>query len=54
MQYKPGRNILYNLYNKKVNRNASLKAFNKIKSKEYDAIRKHIPNFVKTFKSKLR
>ena len=43
---------LYNLYNKKVNRNASLKAFNKIKSKEYDAIRKHIPNFVNSFKDK--
>ena len=43
---------LYNLYNKKVNRTASLKAFNKIKITEYDAIRKHIPNFVKTFKDK--
>lgn len=43
---------LYNLYNKKVNRSASLKAFNKIKITEYDAIRKHIPIFVKTFKDK--
>ncbi|CAB4148884.1 hypothetical protein UFOVP528_29 [uncultured Caudovirales phage] len=43
---------LYNLYNKKVNRTASLKVFNKIKITEYDAIRKHIPNFVKTFKDK--
>lgn len=43
---------LYNLYNKKVNRTASLKAFNKIKTTEYDAIRKHIPIFVKTFKDK--
>ena len=43
---------LYNLYNKKINRTASLKAFNKIKITEYDAIRKHIPNFVKTFKDK--
>lgn len=42
----------YNLYNKKVNRNASIKAFKKIKSIEYDKIRKHIPIFVNSFKDK--
>lgn len=42
----------YNLYNKKVNRNASIKAFKKIKSTEYDKIRKHIPIFVNSFKDK--
>lgn len=42
----------YNLYNKKVNRNASIKSFKKIKSTEYDKIRKHIPIFVNSFKDK--
>lgn len=42
----------YNLYNKKVNRNASMKSFKKIKFTEYDKIRKHIPIFVNSFKDK--
>lgn len=42
----------YNLYNKKVNRNASIKSFKKIKPTEYDKIRKHIPIFVNSFKDK--
>lgn len=42
----------WNIYDKKVNRNASIKSFKKIKPTEYDKIRKHIPIFVKTFKDK--
>lgn len=42
----------WHLYNKKVNRSESERAFKKIKSNEYDKIREHIPIFVKTFKDK--
>lgn len=42
----------WNLYNKKLNRSESEKAFKKIKSTEYEKIREHIPIFVKTFKDK--
>lgn len=43
---------LWNLYNKKLNKEDSLNAFKKIKSSEYEVIKNHIPNFVKSFKDK--
>jgi hypothetical protein len=45
-------NEFWDLYNKKLNRELSEKAFKKIKESEYDLIKKHIPNFVKQFKDK--
>ena len=45
-------NEVWNLYNKKLNKDESLSAFKKIKSSEYEVIKNHIPNFVKTFKDK--
>jgi hypothetical protein len=45
-------NEVWELYNKKLNKEESFKAFKKIKSTEYDLIKKHIPNFVKQFKDK--
>ena len=45
-------NDLWNLYNKKLNKEDSVSAFKKIKSSEYEVIKNHIPNFVKTFKDK--
>ena len=45
-------NEFWDLYNKKLNRELSEKAFKKIKSSEYDLIKNHIPNFVKQFKDK--
>ena len=42
----------WNLYNKKLNKEDSVSAFKKIKSSEYEVIKNHIPNFVKTFKDK--
>ena len=45
-------NDLWNLYNKKLNKEESVNAFKKIKSSEYEVIKNHIPNFVKTFKDK--
>jgi hypothetical protein len=45
-------NDLWNLYNKKLNKEESVNAFKKIKSSEYEIIKNHIPNFVKSFKDK--
>ena len=45
-------NDLWNLYNKKLNKEDSVSAFKKIKSSEYEVIKNHIPNFVKQFKDK--
>ena len=45
-------NDLWNLYNKKLNKEESVNAFKKIKSSEYEIIKNHIPNFVKQFKDK--
>jgi hypothetical protein len=45
-------NEVWELYNKKLNKEESFKAFKKIKSTEYDLIKNHIPNFVKQFKDK--
>jgi hypothetical protein len=45
-------NEFWDLYNKKLNRELSEKAFKKIKESEYDLIKNHIPNFVKQFKDK--
>ena len=45
-------NEVWNLYNKKLNKDESLSAFKKIKSSEYEVIKNHIPNFVKQFKDK--
>ena len=45
-------NEVWNLYNKKLNKEESVNAFKKIKSSEYEVIKNHIPNFVKTFKDK--
>jgi hypothetical protein len=42
----------WNLYEKKLSKEESLTAFKKIKSSEYDLIKKHIPIFVKQFKDK--
>jgi hypothetical protein len=45
-------NEVWELYNKKLNKEESFKAFKKIKSNEYELIKNHIPNFVKQFKDK--
>jgi hypothetical protein len=45
-------NEFWDLYNKKLNRELSEKAFKKINESEYDLIKNHIPNFVKQFKDK--
>ena len=45
-------NEVWELYNKKLNKEESFKAFKKIKSTEYELIKNHIPNFVKQFKDK--
>ena len=45
-------NDLWNLYNKKLNKEESVNAFKKIKSSEYEVIKNHIPNFVKQFQDK--
>lgn len=45
-------NEVWNLYNKKLNKDESLSAFKKIKPSEYEIIKTHIPNFVKSFKDK--
>jgi hypothetical protein len=45
-------NTVWNLYNKKLNKDESLSAFKKIKSSEYELIKNHIPNFVNQFKDK--
>jgi hypothetical protein len=42
----------WNLYQKKINKEESLKSFKKIKPSEYEVIKNHIPNFVKSFKDK--
>lgn len=45
-------NEFWELYNKKLNKEDSIKAFKKIKSNEYELIKNHIPIFVKQFKDK--
>lgn len=45
-------NEFWELYNKKQNKEDSIKAFKKIKSSEYELIKNHIPIFVKQFKDK--
>lgn len=45
-------NEFWELYNKKQNKEDSIKAFKKIKSNEYELIKNHIPIFVKQFKDK--
>jgi hypothetical protein len=45
-------NEVWNLYNKKLNKDESISAFKKIKSSEYELIKNHIPNFVNQFKDK--
>lgn len=44
--------LLWDLYNKKINRQDSINAFSKVKSTEYDLIKTHIPIFVKQCKDK--
>lgn len=45
-------NEFWNLYDKKKNKESAIKAFKKVKQKEYDLIRKNIPLFVKQFTDK--